>query len=119
MSKTVKDAAKIFKALGDPTRLGIIKIIASTGNNLCVGFIANKLGVSQPAVSQHLKVLKNAGLVKDNRVGYHVHYEINRNCLEPYGIDTDSFFKSLETEFDFENCCVHKDKTEKCAKYNE
>ena len=55
-NQTVMDTAEIFKALGDGSRLRILKLIATKGNVLCVGYIAKHLGLSQPAVSQHLKL---------------------------------------------------------------
>jgi DNA-binding transcriptional ArsR family regulator len=61
-------------ALGDPTRRAVFERLA--GGPLSVGELAAELPVSRPAVSQHLKVLKDAGLVTDERAGtrrlYHV-----------------------------------------------
>ncbi len=56
--------SKIFKAFGDPTRLKMIRLLASNmEEKLCVIDIAKKLGISQPAVSQHIKVLKNIDIL--------------------------------------------------------
>ena len=115
MEITVKDTVEIFKALGDETRLKIIKIIAATGNQLCVGMIAHKLGVSQPAVSQHLKILKNAGLVTAERNGSHFHYRIINDFLAPYGIDTNNFLQSFGAELDLTSSCEYKEKIENCG----
>jgi ArsR family transcriptional regulator len=112
LNRTVKDTAEIFKALGDETRLKIIKIIAATGNQICVGMIAHKLGVSQPAVSQHLKTLKNVGLITAKREGTLFHYMIVDDFLAPYGIDTLLFLKSFGAELDLTSCCEYKEKTE-------
>jgi len=74
--------ADMFKSLGDPTRLSIFSLLAShSEKKLCVCCIAKKLGISQPAISQHLKVLKNVGLVDPNREGFKVHYSINKDVL--------------------------------------
>ena len=116
MNKSVNDAAEIFKALGDPTRLKILKLIITKGNNLCVGKIANVLDVSQPAVSQHLKVLKNAGLVEADRQGFHVHYQVVKNSLDDFGIITTGFYKSIGTKIDAEDGC--KETEEDCGKLN-
>jgi DNA-binding transcriptional ArsR family regulator len=70
----MKDAVKIFKALSNDTRLKIIQLLSR--QPLCVNALACSLSVSQPAVSQHLKVLENAGLVKGDKRGYWVHYEL-------------------------------------------
>ena len=116
MSKSVIDTAEIFKALGDATRLKILKIIAAKGNNLCVGIIADKLNISQPAVSQHLKILKNAGLVEADRQGFHVHYQIKKDSLDFYGIKADDFLKTFGAEMELDTKCELKDK--KCEELN-
>ena len=105
LSKSVLETVDIFKSLGDATRLKIIKLIVLMGNNLCVGMIAHKLDISQPAVSQHLKILKNTGLVEAERMGFHMHYRVKNGALDEYGIDLNEFLKTIE--FDFvvhENC---------------
>ena len=51
---------------------------------LCVNALVGLLGVSQPAISQHLRVLKSVGLVKGERRGYHVHYAVNAAILNHY-----------------------------------
>ncbi len=79
----VKDLARVFKALSDETRLRLVLLLADqrAEGALCVGALANRLGVSQSAVSQHLAVLRAAGLVIDERRGYYVHYRVNRRRL--------------------------------------
>jgi DNA-binding transcriptional ArsR family regulator len=74
--------AGTFKALGDLTRLQIIYLLATdTSGTLGVGDLATRLGISQPAVSQHLKTLKNEGLVDSRREGFYVYYTINRERI--------------------------------------
>jgi DNA-binding transcriptional ArsR family regulator len=68
-------------ALGDPTRRAIFEMLATAGP-LPVGDLASRLPVSRPAVSQHLKVLKDAGLVVDRPAGTRRLYQLN-----PEGID--------------------------------
>ena len=65
---------KIFKALSNDVRLEILSLLAD--GPLCVNVLVNRLDVSQPAVSQHLKILENAGLVKGSKMGYRVHYSL-------------------------------------------
>ena len=79
----VKELARLFKALSDETRLRLLKLLADRGPEgaLCVGALAGELGVTQSAVSQHLAVLRSAGLVVDERRGYFVHYRLNRASL--------------------------------------
>lgn len=94
MKELVVQMADVFKALGDPTRLKIVKMLASNPERkLCVGALARKIGISQPAVSQHLKVLKSVGLVEPNRAGYHVHYAINTEMLASYKESMDELFQ--------------------------
>ncbi len=71
---------KAFEALGDPTRLAIFQRIASRPHS--VGEIAGHLPVSRPAVSQHLRVLKQAGLVADVRDGTRRVYEVRPEGIE-------------------------------------
>jgi len=74
----------MFAALADPTRLRLIKLLCRqrVPNALCVNALAGLLGVTQSAVSQHLRVLRAISLVKGERRGYHIHYFINREALE-------------------------------------
>jgi ArsR family transcriptional regulator len=75
--------AALFSLLADPTRLKLLKLLSQqkAPHPLCVNSLAFRLGVSQPAVSQHLKVLKSAGLVKGERHGYRIHYFVNEEAL--------------------------------------
>lgn len=70
----MEQPVKIFKALSNDVRLEILSMLAR--RSLCVNALVNRLNVSQPAVSQHLKVLENAGLVKGSKMGYWVHYSL-------------------------------------------
>ena len=63
---------RLFKALSNDVRVEILSLLAE--GPLCVNALVNRLNVSQPAVSQHLKILENAGLVKGSKMGYRVHY---------------------------------------------
>jgi ArsR family transcriptional regulator len=94
MKDEVKEMAKVFKALGEPTRLRIIKILASEGGYFCVGAMAKRLGISQPAVSQHLKVLKESGILDSKRMGFHVHYFVDANTLKNYKKQIDELIES-------------------------
>jgi len=78
--------AAIFGALADPTRLKLVKLLCRQRepDALCVNALAALLGVTQSAVSQHLRVLRVIGLVKGERRGYHIHYFINTEVLERY-----------------------------------
>jgi ArsR family transcriptional regulator, arsenate/arsenite/antimonite-responsive transcriptional repressor len=76
----------LFGALADSTRLRLIKLLRSQRepDALCVNALAGLLGVTQSAISQHLRVLKSIGLVKGERRGYRIHYFVNREALEKF-----------------------------------
>jgi ArsR family transcriptional regulator len=78
--------AAIFGALADPTRLKLVKLLCRQRepDALCVNALSALLGVTQSAVSQHLRVLRVIGLVRRERRGYHIHYFINLEALERY-----------------------------------
>lgn len=69
-----------FKALGDVTRFRIFMILSE--KNVCVKGLAKKLNISESAVSQHLKVLREADLIKGEKVGYFVHYKVQTAVLK-------------------------------------
>jgi len=76
----MKEAAELFKLLSVDKRIEIIELLKK--EPLSVNALAEKLKVSQSAVSQHLRVLKSAGLVNDERRGYWTYYSLNRDTLE-------------------------------------
>ncbi len=69
----------LFKALSDETRLRIVKLLEH--GELCVCYLVAAVDMSQPKVSFHLKVLKEAGLVKDRREGKWMHYRLDESDL--------------------------------------
>lgn len=71
----VEKTAEIFKALADKTRLHILALLAR--DELCVCEITPILGMSQPSVSQHLRKLKQAGLVKERKTAQWVFYSLD------------------------------------------
>ena len=77
-----EELARLHKALSVPVRLEILRRIAE--RPLCVNAITGLLRVSQPAVSQHLAVLRQAGLVRGEKSGYMVHYSLNRERLQEF-----------------------------------
>ncbi|MEE9389822.1 MAG: metalloregulator ArsR/SmtB family transcription factor, partial [Candidatus Aminicenantaceae bacterium] len=72
----MKKEAELFKILCADKRIEIIELLKKDTMN--VNSLAKSLGITQSAVSQHLRVLKAAGLVKDERKGYWIHYSLNR-----------------------------------------
>src|SRR4030043_2407672 len=68
-----------LKALSDETRFELIKLLLT--HDLCVGALAHHLRISEAAVSQHLKLLREAGLVKGEKRGYWTHYMVEKDKL--------------------------------------
>ena len=75
-------ANHVFKALSDPTRRAIFEGLTRDGEQT-VHALTNHAGVSQPAVSKHLTVLKRARLVCDRREGRETHYSAQPKALAP------------------------------------
>lgn len=73
------ELAKRLKVLSVASRLQILQLLRDRALN--VGAIAAQLDVTQGAVSQHLRVLREAGLVVSEKRGYHVHYRLNEESL--------------------------------------
>ena len=80
-----------WTALGDPTRKAIFELLIDRPR--AVGELAQALPVSRPAVSQHLKVLKNAGLVVDEAVGTRRFYRVEPDGLAGLRADLDTFWR--------------------------
>jgi DNA-binding transcriptional ArsR family regulator len=92
----------IFRTLGDPTRRAIFERLTRDGE-LTVSALTDQAGVSQPAVSKHLGLLKRAGLVRDRRHGRETHYSAEPKGLAPlfdwmshYGAFWEGRFDQLE-----------------------
>jgi DNA-binding transcriptional ArsR family regulator len=68
-----------LKALADENRLNIIRMLINS--DLCVGALAQRLGISKPAVSQHLQVLRKAGLIIGEKRGYWTHYMVDPQAM--------------------------------------
>ena len=78
------DPTEMFKALAVETRVKIIELLKSEGP-LGAKNIAGQIGVTPAAVSQHLKILRQAGLVRSERKGYWIPYSIDEEALENCG----------------------------------
>ncbi|MCX5444126.1 MULTISPECIES: ArsR/SmtB family transcription factor [Streptomyces] len=71
------ELATVFKALGDPVRLRLLSMIASrAGGEVCVCDLTPAFDLSQPTISHHLKLLKQAGLIDSERRGTWVYYRL-------------------------------------------
>jgi DNA-binding transcriptional ArsR family regulator len=75
-------ANELFSTLADPTRRAIFERLSRDGEQT-VRALTDRAGVSQPAVSKHLRLLKHAGLVQDRHAGRQTHYSANPQALAP------------------------------------
>ena len=76
------DDAALFKAVADPHRLTILATLARAGDEVCVCDFTSALPLNQPAVSHHLKILRDAGLVTWQRRGTWVYYRLAPDAHE-------------------------------------
>jgi ArsR family transcriptional regulator len=72
----MKDFIRVMKALSDPNRVKVVKMLQH--KEMCVCEIRAALGLAQPTVSKHLKVLEDAGLVRSKKDGLWVNYSLSR-----------------------------------------
>ena len=77
------DRTLALKALADETRMKLVELLLR--RDCCVRALARHLGVSEAAVSQHVKTLREAGLVSGERRGYFMHYQVRREALRELG----------------------------------
>ena len=92
--------ATIAKALGHPARIAIIEHLLKVNACIC-GDIVNELPLAQPTVSQHLKELKNAGLIKGSIEGNAICYCIDENTFEVLK----NYFSKIIATVTKQNCC--------------
>ena len=92
--------ATIAKALGHPARIAIIEYLMKVNECIC-GDIVNELPLAQPTVSQHLKELKNAGIIKGNIDGNSICYCIDEKTIEILNI----YFSKIVETVSKAKCC--------------
>lgn len=75
--------ASVFKALADPARVKLVSLIAaSAGGEACICDLTEPLGLSQPTVSHHMKLLVDSGLVSRDQRGKWAYYRVNTEALD-------------------------------------
>jgi DNA-binding transcriptional ArsR family regulator len=94
-----RDPDLLFRSLADPTRRAIFERLCRDGEQT-VGALTARAGVSQPAVSKHLGVLKAAGLVRDRHAGRQTHYSAEVGALAPLADWTRQMSGFWESRFD-------------------
>lgn len=90
----MKNTAAIFKALGDTTRLEIVRMLFH--KELCVCDILDAFSMSQPAISHHLRILREAGVVLDRKEGKWVLYRLNPAAAKKIHAFTENLLKESE-----------------------
>ena len=80
-----------FKALADPTRLDVFRLIAAQAAPLCACDVVDRVAVSQPTISHHLKVLREAGLITVSRRGVWAYYAVDPGGLALLRESLDAF----------------------------
>ena len=101
------DILPTLKALADETRCRIINLLLT--HDLCVGAIAGHLNMSKAAVSQHLQILRKAGLVRGEKRGYWTHYSVEKNAIRRIAQD---LIKTTDQAPDFRMVCHLSDTDE-------
>lgn len=94
------EVAMLTKALGHPARIAIMEYLMSVDTCIC-GDIVNELPLAQPTVSQHLKELKNAGLIKGSIEGNAICYCIDEKSIEKLI----HYFSKITKNLKRKSCC--------------
>jgi DNA-binding transcriptional ArsR family regulator len=102
-SQKEQDLAEFAKAIAHPARIAILKVLAQHNECIC-GEIVEILPLAQSTVSQHLKELKNAGLITGTVDGPRSCYCINWKAFEKFNTEFNSLFSSLKIKNE-KACC--------------
>ena len=102
-TKNQNDLANMAKAIAHPARIAILQQLIKTNACVC-GNLVDDLGLAQPTISQHLKELKNAGIIEGTVEGTSVCYCINEKVWKQYRQFFTDFFKDVTIE-PGKKCC--------------
>lgn len=111
------DTVETIHIVTDATRFRLVQLLLE--HHYCVKALAKKLGISEPAVSQHMRLLKQHGLVTGVKIGYQTHYQIEKeqlllllsnlsSLLSQYTLDT-TITKDLDCTCEFVSGCIKRD----------
>ena len=98
----MNDFLCVLKALADETRFNIVKLLLA--HDFCVRALAKRLAISEAAVSQHLQVLRKAGVVMGEKRGYFTHYRVENEALENA---SNCLLEMIKTNNAFKDKCKH------------
>lgn len=117
----MEEIALIFKALADETRLKILIMLSK--RKICAKGISKHLEISEAAVSQHIKILKDTGIVIGEKVGYYVYYDLQESLfnqlvkfIEQMQKDHNSTENNIELEVPIKCSGSCKSKENRCCK---
>ncbi|MGD9551600.1 MAG: ArsR/SmtB family transcription factor [Candidatus Caldatribacteriota bacterium] len=105
----------ILKALSDETRYQLVNLLLK--HDLCVGALAARLNISESAVSQHLKILRDAGIVKGEKRGYYTHYYVDQKVLKEAADQIIQLSRVIPVNQDCYYDCPKKDNPCSCNKH--
>lgn len=91
-ARTATDIVRICRALSAPNRWRLVDELKDGPR--CVGALSARLGITQGAISQHLKVLREAGLVRPQKIGYFTHYVLEKKALRKMADAIESYSKT-------------------------
>jgi len=100
--RRVNECLIVLRALADETRFNIVKLLLA--HDFCVRALAKRLTISEAAVSQHLQVLRKAGVVKGEKRGYFTHYRVENEALENVSMYLQEMIKTNNA---FQDQCKH------------
>ena len=103
-SDTDRRLAQSLKALAHPARLAIVRLLAERDECVC-GDIVDDLPLAQSTVSQHLKALKEAGLIRGTIEGRTTCYCLDPEAMQALATDVRGFFDELSLSPNTQNCC--------------
>lgn len=96
------EISQVLKAMSHPIRLKMVELLLQ--RRMCVRSLAHHFEVSEPTVSVHLKVLKNAGLIVGEKKGYYMHYQVVRKNVA----EVAQYFSALSVTPALEPQCCQK-----------
>lgn len=102
-TKAQNELANIAKVLGHPARIAIIQHLIKVNACIC-GDLVEEIGLAQPTISQHLKELKNIGIIQGNIEGTSICYCINKTNWKQFQAMFDTFFNTLPSDKN-NQCC--------------
>jgi len=101
------ELTNILKALSDDTRYSLVNLLLK--HDFCVGALATHLDISESAVSQHLKILRDAGIVKGDKRGYFTHYYVDREILKGTANQIIELSRIIPLDIECHQNCSKKD----------